>query len=438
MQTKAPAFQLEKTRLAPSVALEFFIVGVLSLAATLAILLIHPQIAFGDPYRVEFLAFAALACLGFIGSFAFGSAYVIAPVMGGSSLFNDKLTFYHLMLHGGGLACLILVFGGMDFLEEPIIGLSIGVGIILLGAGIHIINLLATASRRNRWEPEQLTLIAALFWLSMIGVLGAAVIIHHFRPFLEQDPRIFVETYAALGLVGFLWLGLMGCCLKLFNMFLVTDKAPGPLSWIGWVLTNIALMLFVPLHIGPAPHLFYSITIGLLLLGSLFYLADITRIWLGARTPYDWALGGAFAGLVSGLLLVLWVFLGSPMSGSEEPVFNEIGRVLFLLGAFGTFAAAILGLGMHLVPFLVWQIRCAPQVGRREVPSPKALESAGCPAAAVICLTAAWPYLALSQWTGSPVGAQLAALCLAVGLFWFIRSLMPAFRIFVYGLSLND
>lgn len=94
MQTTAQTIQLEKTRLAPSVALGFFIVGLLSLAATLAILLIHPQIAFGDPYRLEFLAFAALTSFGFIGSFAFGSAYVIAPVMGGNSLFNDRLTFY--------------------------------------------------------------------------------------------------------------------------------------------------------------------------------------------------------------------------------------------------------------------------------------------------------------------------------------------------------
>lgn len=438
MKTTTQAFQLEKTRLAPSVALGFFIVGLLSLAATLAILLIHPQIAFGDPYRLEFLAFAALTCFGFIGSFAFGSAYVIAPVMGGSSLFNDRLTFYHLMLHGGGLACLILVFGGMNFLDQPEIGLSVGIGIILLGAGVHIINLLATASRRNRWEPEQITLIAALFWLSLLGVLGAAVLVHHFRPFLERDPLMLLESHATLGLVGFLWLGLMGGCLKLFNMFLVTDKAPGTLSWIGWTMTNFALMVFVPLQLGSAPDLLLSIAIGLLLLGSLFYLADIVRIWLGARAPYDWALSGAFAGLISGLLLVLWVFLGSPLMGAEEPVFNELGRVLFLLGAFGTFATVIVGLGMHLVPFLVWQIRCAPQVGRREVPAPKALESTGCPSAVVICLTTAWPYLALSQWADSPVGTQLAALCMAVGLFWFIRSLMPAFRVFVYGISLDD
>jgi len=197
-------------------------------------------------------------------------------------------------------------------------------------------------------------------------------------------------------------------------------------------------MIFVPLQLGSVPDSLLTIAIGLLLLGSLFYLTDIVRIWLAARAPYDWALGGAFAGLVSGLLLLLWVWLGSPMSGTEELALNELGRVLFLLGAFGTFAAVIVGLGMHLVPFLVWQIRCAPQVGRREVPPPKALESTGCPAAAVICLTAAWPYLALSQWTSSPVGAQLAALCMAVGLFWFVRSLMPAFRVFVYGISLDD
>jgi hypothetical protein len=197
-------------------------------------------------------------------------------------------------------------------------------------------------------------------------------------------------------------------------------------------------MLFVPYALRVVPDLLLSIAVGMLLLGSLFYVADIVRIWVGARAPYDWSLSGAFAGLVSGLFLLLWVFLGSPLMEPDRLVFNEVGRVLFLLGAFGTFAVVIVGLGMHLVPFLIWQIRCAPQVGRREVPPPKALESSGSPAAAVICLIAAWPYLALSQWTGSPVGAQLAAVCMTVGLFWFIRSLMPALRVFVYGISLDD
>ena len=70
MHTPTQTIRLEKTRLAPSVALGFFIIGILSLGATLAILLIHPQIAFGDSYRVDFLAFAALVGFGFIGSFA--------------------------------------------------------------------------------------------------------------------------------------------------------------------------------------------------------------------------------------------------------------------------------------------------------------------------------------------------------------------------------
>jgi len=56
----------------------------------------------------------------------------------------------------------------------------------------------------------------------------------------------------------------------------------------------------------------------------------------------------------------------------------------------------------------------------------------------MICPLSAWAYLAAGQWSGAVAGTQLAAVCLSVGLFWFLRALAPAFRLFVFGIQLRE
>lgn len=423
-----------KARTTPAVALGFFTIGTLSLIAALGILSIHPQITGGEVYRAETVSFAALVCFGFVGSFVFGAAYVISPVMANSSLFSERLAVAHLLLHGLGMAWLITVFAGMPFLENPQFGFFSGIILLLLGALLHIFNLLTTASRQNRWEPEQLTLIAALFWLGVTAVLGISLILAPWMPSVWHDPMDLLEAHAPLALFGFLWLSLLGFALKLFNMFLVSKKNAGPLSWAGWVCVNAALFAMVPILLfmqGAG----LSFLLGLLAFGSLCYLADIVRLWLAAQRPLDWAMTGAFLGLFSGFILLGWGLIGAPLPGSEEtaPVLRELTLVFFVLGIFGSFTLTMLGLSMRLIPFLVWQLRCAPFVGSEEVPQPKELVGRGGGVGLMICLVAAWAYLAAGQWSGSIAGAQLGAVCLFCGVYWFLWSLRPAFKVFVFG-----
>jgi len=428
----------ENARTAPAVALGFFAIGLGCLLASLAVLLIHPQVTVGDPYRMEALALGALAVFGFVASFLFGAAYLVSPVMAANSLFSGRLAAGHLVVHAFGLGWLIVVFGGMRFLENPDFALFTGVGILLLGALAHILDLLLTASRLNRWEPEQLTLMAALFWLGVTSVLGLAVLLAPWLPTIWHDPVDLLEAHAPLGLVGFLWLSLLGFALKLFNMFLVSEKSAGGLAWAGWVLVNAALMALVPILL-LAGGAGLSVALGLLCLGSLLYLADIVRLWLAARRPLDWALTGAFLGLLTGFGLFLWILAGLHYPYEEDAggaAVRETTRIFFVVGIFGTFALTMLGLAVRLVPFLVWQLRCAPLAAKRNVPDPRALALPGGGTGMMLCLAAAWAYLAAAQWLEDAAGIQLAAVCLLTGLFWFLWAIKPALKIFVFGIRL--
>lgn len=117
--TDPTSLQYENSPTGPAVSLGFFGIGFFSLCAALGILELHPGITLGDPYRTEALGFAALVGLGFVGSFVFAAAYMVSPVMAGGRLFSDRVAAAHLLLHAVGLGWLIVVFGGMEFLEAP-------------------------------------------------------------------------------------------------------------------------------------------------------------------------------------------------------------------------------------------------------------------------------------------------------------------------------
>jgi len=433
---ESPNIRFETVRAAPVVSLGFFVIGILSLIASTAVLGLHPSVAFEDSEQMEFLSFAALIGMGFVGSFVFGAAYLVAPVMGGATLYSERGAHLHLLLHGAGLGCLVIVLGGMNFMENPQAGLAFGLCLVLAGAAIHIANLLATASRFNRWEPEQLTLVSGLFWLGLSALAGGAVLVNNWFPFLETDSMKLLRYHAPLGVVGFLWLSLIGIALKAFNLFLVSEKSAGFLSWIGWALVNLALMALVPFYlIGNEVLPLYAT--GAIFVGSLFYIGDVVRLWLAARRPIDWALSGSFIGLLTGLVPFVWILAGMPGFGVEEGgiTSNDAARIIFLVGVLGTFAVVLPGLAMRLLPFLVWQIRCAPLVARQSVLPPSALIGRSPAAGAIICLIAGWAYLVAAQWWSSPAGIQIAVVCWAVGLFWFVVSIHPAIRAFVYGVQ---
>lgn len=436
-----PTITVEESRIAPAVALGFFIIGTLSLLAAIAILLIHPSLTIGDPYELESLSFGALVVFGFVGSFLFAAAYVISPVMAAASLFSDRMVWIHLILHAIGLGCLTVVFGGLNFLTDPTQGLLAGISILLLGTLLFIINLLITASRLNRWEPDQLTLMAALFWLGITVILSGALILN-LEAFIPQgldDPIELLQAHAPLGLVGFLWLSLLGFSLKLFSMFLVTDRKAGALSWIGWIFVNGSLMALVPILLFAGGQ-GLEVAVGAIAVGSLCYLIDIVRLWIAAKRPLDWALSGAFVGLLTGFALFVWLLLDAPLATTEDAVevLREDTRVLFMVGVFGTFTITVVCLALRLIPFLVWQLRCAPLIGRHEVPTPRALQSTSGAFGVTIALFIAWAYLAAGQWTQSAIGGQIAALCLLVALFWFAWSLKPALRAFVFGVRIES
>lgn len=410
-----------KPRVAP-LAFVFMSVGVLAFLVALIALWNQPGLLLGDPYRPAALLLAHAVAVGFAASVLFGASYLILPVMAAAPLWSVRLGWLHAGTHFLGIGLLAVSLVNTAWLH-PFYGLAVlSIGLIAFSG-----NLMMTASRLNRWDPALVTVFFALCWLGLVGGFSLWL-------FFERavgDPRPYtaalLEGQALMALVGFFWLFLLGAALKILSMFLVSKKSPGPCSWTGLVLLNAALFL-IPM--GTILRFEIALPAGLLILaGSLCYGVDYLRLAWGSERMWSGDLLTASAALLLGMPVIAWVVAGMPLIVDwENLLWQEQARTYFVMGLLGCMALAVFGLGLRVVPFLAWQIRYLPKVGREPVPAAESLIRVPARSAVFVCLLLAWMYLAAGQLWQSPVGIQLAVVCFFVGIFWAVYAVFPAFK----------
>lgn len=413
--------KVPKARVA-ALAFAFICVGALLFSAILAALWVQPELLLGDPYRPVALLLGHGLAIGFVASVLFGASYLILPVMAAAPLWSVRLGWLHAGVHVSGL---LLLAAGLLFPAS--IHPFIGLGLLSVGFLAYSTNLMMTASRYNRWDPALVSVFFALCWLGLVGGFSLWL----FADLSFGDPRHYsaalLEGQALVALLGFFWLFLLGAALKVLSMFLVSRNRPEGWSWLGLVLLNLTLFI---MPIGMLLGLDWTLTVGLLVLvGSLCYGIDYLRLAMGSDRLWSGDLLSASAGLLLGLPLIVWVVAGMPMVVEVEGItLQEQARAYFATALLGCFVLVAFGLGMRVLPFLAWQLRFLPKVGREPVPDVETLVHAPARGAVLICLLLAWAYLAAGQLWQSPVGVQFAVICFIVASLWAVYAVSPALK----------
>ncbi len=412
--------QTNPSRAAP-VALGFFALGFFSFVTALGALLAVPDLALGDPRRPAVVALAHLVVLGWTGSLLFGGGYLVLPVLSTVRLWSVKLAGVHLLLHAIGLPWMIAHFFLMDFDR-----VGHGGTLIFLGMVLFVVNLAVTSHRTNRWDPANLTVYTALFWLLIAGGLAVFLLVNRALGLFAIEHEWVMALHAHFGLVGFLWMLIIGAGLKAVPMFLVSSRQPGFFSWCGYLVFNAGLLLLIPLELYERSS-FRGFVVLLIGLASVLYGIDFIRILLSRKQRLDTGLIAAATGLVTVFLLFGWVLAGRPMwPGAGEIIIGEQVRIYFIISLFGSFSLILFGMGMRVVPFMVWQMYYAPRVGNPNLPSSRDLIVPGGAQAVFVSLLLGWGYLAAGQLTNEIVGVQLATMLLLIGAGWFIYTVHPA------------
>jgi hypothetical protein len=356
---------MSKSSPAPSqlwIALPFFIFGFLHLAGALAWLVIDPTLLTGAFYRPAVIAFSHVVGLGFLMSLVAGSSYQLLPVAFENPLFNRALAKIHLGLHFAGVPT--MVYG---FIHWQMSVVAVGGTAVLIGFGLYIVNVAATALRPLRRSATTLGVLASLVALSV--ALGVAIwILASKLGFVSaRDPLALLGAHTYLILFGFFLLFLASVSYTLLPMFLLVPlpsarRALGSVQYL-----TLGFGLFIPGQLAMPQLLPFAAVFAILGLG--LYVIEASAVIRHSPRRLDGALRLYAANLGFLLPVSLGLFIRALQLAGHVPVFAcHLDTLVFSLAVFGTLGCAILGMGAKIVPFLVWQHRYAPLLGRVLVP----------------------------------------------------------------------
>lgn len=341
-----------------AVALAYLICGAVGL------LLVAPELAQGAFLAPRVVAVVHLFTLGFIMLSIFGALCQFLPVAVGRSIWSFKLAHATFAFHAAGVAGLVvgLILGHRALLFAGALALSIA----FVSAGINLVATLARAEQRDLTFWALSAASVSLFATPIYGLM-LAIFVHHGG---LTSPFVFIAHHAHIAVVGIVLLVMVGVAHRLMPMFLLTHGVPERFGWaaIGLLFSSTLLLLC---H-GALPSLMEGMfgrvidyaalalggggVVALVLQASLFYRHR-------TRKALDSGMSLAAAALLS--LLIATALAPFALTLGLSNVHLLTTYYIVLLGAITLFVAAHY---YKIVPFLVWNHRFGPLLGKQKVP----------------------------------------------------------------------
>lgn len=391
-----------------TVPLPYLVTGV-SGAALFGVLLpfVGPE-ALIAPDMPHVLALVHIATLGWLTMTIMGASMQLAPVILVTPLASSPLLRWQFPAYLGGVTLLVSGF----WLGRPPL-LALGGALIVLAVAHYTVLVARTLAHATTRPLTARFLTAALVYLCVVVSLGLTAALNFQYGFLGSATSRLLLAHLTLGVVGWLTSMLMGVSYTLVRMFALAHGHDDRLGRRVFVLLNggvLALAAGFALRWQP-----------LALAGGVVL---ITAVWLFA---YDYArmLRVRRRKLLDvtqrhGIAAVTYLAVLVP-AGAAMVLFGWATpgalAALGLLAFVGWLGQSILGYLYKIVPFLIWQTRFGPLVGRQKVPlmrdlvherwakSSFWLVNAGLPLAALAALAGwEWPL----RLGGALLGAGLA------------------------------
>ena len=309
------------------------------------------------------LALIHLATLGVMTTAIMGALWQLLPVMLVVPAPPSWLSRAHYPLWVTGVALLVAGFWSAWW---P--ALAVGGTLVTLSAGLFAAVMLWTIARAPRRPVSAYFVAAGLISLVLVVLGGLTLAVDRQTGFLGGRMLQVLPAHVLLGFVGWGVGTVMGVSYKLGPMFAlahVADERPG---WLCWGLLNGGLATLAAGLLAGWP---LTVCLGsgvLILLAILVFTLDTIRILRSRHKkvlePTQWH---ALAGL-GYLLLCGGLTLRAALGGVGWWFDGRTALALGLLFLLGFVGQTIMGYLYKIVPFLVWNRRYAPLVGRQKVP----------------------------------------------------------------------
>jgi hypothetical protein len=380
---------------------------------------VAPELAAGRYLLPPVVAVAHLFTLGWITTSIMGAFYQLFPVVLGTRMRWYGLGHASLVLYVPGL---LLFVGGL--LSGTTMLMLAGAALFSTGLLLFLVNAAAGMARVATRDTTWRTLAAAFGFLLVTIVLGASLA-GNLRWFFLADRvhALAVHMHVALG--GWVLLVVVGVGRKLLPMFLLShacEQRPGAAAAL---LVGAGAAVLTLFHHVPGPAVTWTAA-ALLATGAAVFLVQVA-LYLrhGHRPGLDPGLRLAAAGMgFLGVSVVLG--LTALVLGFAHAPLNTAYGTAAVVGAFTLFVA---GHYYKILPFLVWNHRYAPLVGRgRPLPRVADLYSTRLANTAAALLIVGAAGLVACIGAGSSTAARGAAVVFAAGVLLETMQMLSLFR----------
>jgi hypothetical protein len=343
--------------------------GLAWLAAATVLTAYRPESLAATHAAPRVIALTHAWVLGFLVSVAAGALYQLAPVTLGTTLWSERLGWWHLALHAAGVPALVLSF----WLWSPVTlgwhGLIVAAGFVLLA-----VNLWQTVLRTKTRDAVAWSLVLATGWLVATGLAGLLLAANRTWMFWPSHLLPLLRAHAHLGLIGFFLTLLQGVTFRLVPMFTLSAVPDWKTVRNGLVLSQSGLVILVPALAFSAP--WPTFAAALLVAAGMLASAQALRLTLATRRKQFLDPGlaafvrGGFGLALAAAAGLLLAWPGSPWGSAPGGPGATFYGLLIILGGL---VPAFTGMMGKILPFLTWMRAYGPKVGRQPTPSAVAL-----------------------------------------------------------------
>lgn len=391
--------------------LPFLLTGVLG-AAAFGVLLpfVAPQ-ALLAPNFPHVLALVHTATLGWLTMTIMGASLQLAPVILVSPLRAARFARVQYPLYMSGVALLV---AGFWTSHVPL--LTAGGVLVVLAVAHYTVILgatLAYARSTTRLMPLSAWYLAtALAYLCVVVSLGLTAALNFQFGFLGAGADRLLLAHITAGVMGWLTCTLIGVSYTLVRLFALVHEHPDTLGRRIFVILNAGILgLAAGFALGWLPLQGLAGTCLVAAVGLFAY--DYRRMLrLRKRKPLDMTQRHALAAMAY-LVVLIPAAIGVALLGwGRPPIFVALGLVALV----GWLGQSIVGYLYKIVPFLIWQARYGPLVGRQKVPLMRDLVHQRAAALSFWLINGALPAAVLCALFDWVVPLQIAAALLGMGL----------------------
>lgn len=342
-----------------TIPLPYLVTGI-GAAALFGILLpwIGPD-ALLAPDMPHVLALVHIATLGWLTMLVLGASLQLTPVMAVGPLHAARFVRWQFPVYVTGAGLLI---SGFWLFQVPL--MILGGTLVVLAVIHHTIILERTILLAQTRTLSMRFIGAAFLYLLVVVGLGLTMAVNIKFNFLGAEWHRVVLTHLTLGIAGWLTNMLVGVSYTLVRMFALVHDHDDQLGRVSFMLVQSGIL---GMALGGAlAWTWLQVAGGVVLCGGIWLFAyDGTRMLrLRRRRPLDVTLRHSIAGVVY-LCVCVPLVLAALLMGDHVNG-HEAALVLALL--VGWLGQSTVGYLYKIIPFLVWQTRFSPLLGRQKVP----------------------------------------------------------------------